>query len=645
MAAPARPGSRADRVRPRPVRQGHGVPVLPGARRGLVPWPRPAPHPRALPRRQPRRLGPGGAQVPPLHDRHRRPDPARDRVRDGHQERRGRGRGGHRLLRRRRDQPGRRERGVRLGVRLQRPRGLLLPEQPVGHLRAGRAAEPRPDLPAGTRVRLPRRPGRRQRRARLLRGDQARAAGRPRGPGPHADRGVHLPDGRPHHDRRPHQVPALERARGLAAARSDRARPGLPGPHRRGRQRLLRRGQRGGRRRGGAPAGRLPGAARSGPAGAVRQRLRGTAPDSRRGTGPVCGLPGRVRRRRRGGGRRGGGRDGGREHGGKSMSTITLSRALNAGLRRSLESDPKVMIMGEDVGKLGGVFRVTDGLQKDFGEHRVVDTPLSEAGIVGTAIGLALRGYRPVCEIQFDGFVFPAFDQIVSQLAKMRYRSNGTVSLPIVIRIPFGGGIGAVEHHSESPEAYFAHTPGLRVVACADPADAFAMIQLAIAGDDPVIFFEPKRRYWDKGEIDTAAPLESALPLDRARTVLPGDDVTLLCYGPLVRSCVEAAIAAREDGRSIEVIDLRSLSPIDVATITESVARTGRCVVVHEAPVYAGLGAEIAARVTEQCFYPLEAPVLRVGGFAPPYPAARSEDHYLPALDRILDAVDRTFAF
>ncbi|HEY5396490.1 MAG TPA: alpha-ketoacid dehydrogenase subunit beta [Trebonia sp.] len=327
------------------------------------------------------------------------------------------------------------------------------------------------------------------------------------------------------------------------------------------------------------------------------------------------------------------------------MSSITLSKALNAGLRKSLESDPKVMIMGEDVGKLGGVFRVTDGLQKDFGEHRVVDTPLAEAGIVGTAIGLALRGYRPVCEIQFDGFVFPAFDQIVSQLAKMRYRSGGAVALPIVIRIPFGGGIGAVEHHSESPEAYFAHTPGLRVVACADPADAFAMIQLAIAADDPVVFFEPKRRYWDKAEIDTSAPLESALPLDQARIVLPGDDVTLLCYGPLVRTCVEAALAARGDGRSIEVIDLRSLSPIDVATITASVARTGRCVVAHEAPVYAGLGAEIAARVTERCFYHLEAPVLRVGGFSIPYPVARVEDHYLPDLDRILDAVDRTFAF
>jgi len=328
-----------------------------------------------------------------------------------------------------------------------------------------------------------------------------------------------------------------------------------------------------------------------------------------------------------------------------TANKLTLSRALNEGLRRSLEADPKVLIMGEDVGKLGGVFRVTDGLQKDFGEHRVIDTPLAESGIVGTAIGLALRGYRPVCEIQFDGFVFPATDQIVSQLAKMHYRSRGKVTLPVVIRIPFGGGIGAVEHHSESPEVFFAHTGGLRVVACADAAEAFSMIQLAIASDDPVIFFEPKRRYWDKCEVDTAASLDSALPLHKARVVLPGDDVTLLCYGPLVRTCTEAAIAAREDGRSIEVIDLRSLSPLDFETITASVAQTGRCVVAHEAPVYTGLGAEIAARVTEECFYHLQAPVLRVGGFATPYPPSRLEDHYLPDLDRILDGVDRAFAY
>ena len=327
------------------------------------------------------------------------------------------------------------------------------------------------------------------------------------------------------------------------------------------------------------------------------------------------------------------------------MTVLTLSKAINEGLRKSLEADPKVLIMGEDVGKLGGVFRVTDGLQKDFGESRVVDTPLAESGIVGTAIGLALRGYRPVCEIQFDGFVFPAFDQIVSQLAKQRLRSLGHVKMPVVIRIPCGGGIGAVEHHSESPEVYFVHAAGLRVVACSGPADAFTMIQQSIASDDPVIFFEPKRRYWDKAEVDTAADLSGAVPLTSARTVSEGSDVTVVTYGPLVRTCVEAAVAAREDGRSLDVIDLRSLSPLDIGTVVASVRKTGRCVVVHEAPVTAGLGAEIAARVTEQCFFHLEAPVLRVGGFSTPYPPSRLEEHYLPDLDRVLDAVDRVFAF
>jgi 2-oxoisovalerate dehydrogenase E1 component beta subunit len=327
------------------------------------------------------------------------------------------------------------------------------------------------------------------------------------------------------------------------------------------------------------------------------------------------------------------------------MTALTLSRALNEGLRKALENDPKVLIMGEDVGKLGGVFRVTDGLQKDFGEARVVDTPLAESGIVGTAIGLALRGYRPVCEIQFDGFVFPAFDQITTQLAKMRYRSRGHLSLPVVIRIPFGGGIGAVEHHSESPEALFTHTAGLRVVACGDPADAFAMIQMSISCDDPVLFFEPKRRYWEKAEVDIAGGVAAALPLSQAKIVVSGTDATVLCYGPMVRTCAEAAIAAAQEGRSLEVIDLRSLSPLDTETIFESVRRTGRCVVVHEAPVTGGLGAEIAARVTEECFYRLEAPVLRVGGFSTPYPPSRLEDNYLPDLDRVLDAVDRTFAY
>jgi pyruvate dehydrogenase E1 component beta subunit len=325
--------------------------------------------------------------------------------------------------------------------------------------------------------------------------------------------------------------------------------------------------------------------------------------------------------------------------------TITLGKALNHGLRRSLENDPKVVIMGEDVGKLGGVFRITDGLQKDFGEQRVIDTPLAEAGIVGTAVGLAIRGYRPVCEIQFDGFVFPAYNQIVAQVAKMFYRSKGNVRLPIVIRIPFGGGIGAVEHHSESPEAYFAHTPGLKVVTCANPADAYSMIQQAITSDDPIIFFEPKRRYWEKGAVDLDADLSGAQPLHAARVAREGTDATLLAYGPMVRTALDAATAAEEDGRSLEVIDLRSLSPVDYPTIYGSVRKTGRAVVVHEAPGNIGLGAELAARITEECFYSLEAPVLRVTGFDVPYPAARVEEDYLPDLDRVLDAVDRSFGW
>jgi 2-oxoisovalerate dehydrogenase E1 component beta subunit len=301
--------------------------------------------------------------------------------------------------------------------------------------------------------------------------------------------------------------------------------------------------------------------------------------------------------------------------------------------------------MGEDVGKLGGVFRITDGLQKDFGEDRVIDTPLAESGIIGTAVGLAIRGYRPVCEIQFDGFVYPAYDQIVSQVAKMHFRSQGKVRLPIVIRIPFGGGIGAVEHHSESPEAYFAHTAGLKVVACSSPEDAYYMIQQAIASDDPIVFLEPKRRYWEKGDVELGRDLSAAYPLHASRTVRTGTDVTVLAYGPMVRTALDAAGAAEEDGRSLEVIDLRSLSPLDMAPVYDSVRRTGRCVVVHEAPSNVGMGAELAARITEECFYSLESPVLRVTGFNTPYPAARVEEEYLPDLDRVLDAVDRSFGW
>jgi 2-oxoisovalerate dehydrogenase E1 component beta subunit len=327
------------------------------------------------------------------------------------------------------------------------------------------------------------------------------------------------------------------------------------------------------------------------------------------------------------------------------MATITLAKGLTNGLRAAMEADPKVLIMGEDVGKLGGVFRITDGLQKDFGEDRVIDTPLAESGIVGTAVGLALRGYRPVCEIQFDGFVFPAYDQIVSQVAKFRFRSGGRLSMPIVIRIPFGGGIGAVEHHSESPEAYFSHTAGLKVVSCSNPVDSYHMIQQAIACDDPVIFLEPKRRYWEKGEVDESVSIDDAYPLFRSRVVREGSDVTLLGYGPMVKVCMETANAFAEDGKRVEVIDLRTLSPLDLEPVYESVRRTGRAVVVHEAPVTLGLGSEVASRITEECFYSLEAPVMRVGGFDTPYPPSRVEEEYLPDLDRVADAIDRTLAY
>ena len=326
------------------------------------------------------------------------------------------------------------------------------------------------------------------------------------------------------------------------------------------------------------------------------------------------------------------------------VQRLPMARAINAGLRQAMLDDDRVMLMGEDIGRLGGVFRVTDGLHAQFGESRVVDTPLAESGIVGTAIGLALRGYRPVCEIQFDGFIFPAFDQITTQLAKMHYRSHGRLTLPVVIRVPFGGAIGAVEHHSESPEVLFAHTAGLRVVSPSTSAEAYTMIRQAIASPDPVLFFEPKSRYWDKGEVDLdAAP--DPLGLDRARVVRAGTDVTVVAHGPTVATALKAAEAAAAEGTSLEVVDLRTISPLDTATVAASVRRTGRCVVVHEAPVLYGTGAELAARVTEECFYALQAPVLRVGGFHTPYPVAKLEHEYLPSLDRVLDAVDRVMGF
>lgn len=318
---------------------------------------------------------------------------------------------------------------------------------------------------------------------------------------------------------------------------------------------------------------------------------------------------------------------------------LTLAKGLNAGLRRAMEEDPKVVLMGEDVGKLGGVFRITEGLQKDFGEDRVIDTPLAEAGIMGAAVGMALRGYRPVVEIQFDGFVYPAFDQIVSQVAKMHNRSLGALKVPMVIRIPYGGGIGAVEHHSESPEALFAHTAGLRILAPSTAQDAYWMTRQAIESEDPVIMLEPKRRYWVKGDVDPDHRPE--LSPWQAQVVRPGTDATVLAWGPSMPVVLESAEAAAADGLDLEVIDARSLAPVDYPTIADSVRRTGRLLIVHEAPVLGGLGGEIAARISEQCFYHLEAPVLRVGGYHLPYPPSRMEHAYLPDLDRVLDGVDR----
>jgi len=324
------------------------------------------------------------------------------------------------------------------------------------------------------------------------------------------------------------------------------------------------------------------------------------------------------------------------------MSTMTMAKAINAGLRAGLANNPKALLMGEDIGSLGGVYRVTEGLKAEFGADRVVDTPLAESGIIGTAIGLALRGYRPVCEIQFDGFVFPGFNQITTQLAKMYSRSDGALSAPVVIRIPYGGGIGSIEHHSESPEALFAHTAGLRIITPSSPQDGYWMIQQAMQGKDPVIVFEPKRRYWLKGEVDTTAP--SGDPYT-AQVLREGTDATIVAYGPLVPVALAAANAAEEDGRSIEVIDLRSISPIDFDTVTESVRRTGRLIVTHEAPTFGGIGGEIAARITERAFLHLEAPVIRVGGFHMPYPVAAVEEHYLPNIDRLMDALDTAFSY
>jgi pyruvate dehydrogenase E1 component beta subunit len=335
------------------------------------------------------------------------------------------------------------------------------------------------------------------------------------------------------------------------------------------------------------------------------------------------------------------------------MSATTMVAALNAALRDSLRDDPDVHVLGEDVGALGGVFRVTDGLAAEFGTARCLDTPLAEAGILGTAIGMAMYGLRPVVEMQFDAFAYPAFEQLVSHVAKMRNRTGGRMGLPITIRVPYGGGVGGVEHHSDSSEAYYAHTPGLHVVTPATVADGYGLLRAAIASDDPVVFLEPKRLYWSSeplelgpvrltpgGDGKPGGGVEMP-PIGRAVVRRSGTSATLLTYGPSLPICLDAARAARADGWDLAVVDLRSLVPFDDETVCTAVRATGRAVVVHEASGFGGVGAEIAARVSERCFHHLAAPVLRVTGYDIPYPPPMLEKHHLPSVDRILDAVAR----
>jgi len=315
-----------------------------------------------------------------------------------------------------------------------------------------------------------------------------------------------------------------------------------------------------------------------------------------------------------------------------------MAGALNLALTDALSADERVVVYGEDVGPLGGVFRVTDGLASRFGETRVFDTPLAEAGIVGTAIGMAMNGMRPVVEIQFDAFAYPAFEQITSHLAKLRNRSRGRIEMPVVIRIPYGGGIGGVEHHSDSSEVFYAHTAGLRVVTPSTPDDAYTMLRAAIDSPDPVIFLEPKRQYWAKAPI---ARRLDARSLTHAVVRRAGSGVTLISYGAMATTALEVAEAGARLGYDLEVIDLRTLAPFDDATVSESVRRTGRAIVVHEASGFCGYGAEVAARLTESCFHYLEAPILRVTGLDIPYPPPMLESHHLPSVDRVLDAIER----
>ena len=328
--------------------------------------------------------------------------------------------------------------------------------------------------------------------------------------------------------------------------------------------------------------------------------------------------------------------------GGTEVAQTTMVQALNRALADAMEADDSVVVFGEDVALNGGVFRVTEGLSERFG-RRCFDTPLAESSIVGAALGMAIRGLRPVPEIQFDGFLYPAFDQLVSHVAKYRYRTAGATRIPLTVRVPSWGGIGAAEHHSESLEAYLCHVPGLTVVAPSDSLDAYHLLRQAIELDDPVMFLEPKRRYWTKSPLDCSKPRAA---LGSAVVRRAGEHVTVVTYGGLVGVALDAAeLAARDHGWSIEVIDLRCLAPMDFATVAASVARTGRCVVLHEDARSFGYGAEVAARVQEELFWDLEAPVLRVTGFDTPYPPARLERYWLPGTDRLLDTIERSFSY
>jgi 2-oxoisovalerate dehydrogenase E1 component subunit beta len=316
---------------------------------------------------------------------------------------------------------------------------------------------------------------------------------------------------------------------------------------------------------------------------------------------------------------------------------LTMAQALNRALRDAMDSDESVVVFGEDVGELGGVFRITDGLTAEFGADRCFDTPLAESGITGVAVGMAMNGLRPVIEMQFDAFAYPTFEQLVSHVAKMRNRTRGRVCLPMVVRVPYGGGIGGVEHHSDSSESYYAHTPGLQVLVPATVGDAYGLLRAAIAAPDPVIFLEPKRLYWSKEEVDLT---DDVPPIGTAAVRREGTDATLIAYGPAVPVALDAAEVAAQEGRSLAVVDLRSIVPFDDETVERAVRSTGRAVVVAEASGFASVASEIVARVTERCFHSLAAPIRRVTGLDIPYPPPKYEGFHLPSVDRILDAVD-----